>query len=147
MITPRHARSQHGPINVAWLKAAGLRALYTVLAAILPLGPGLAGGEVDLGFAGLLAALATVLSLATSAANLPELDGQGHRWWTSLLSRSLRTAGQVLVAHVGTEMILITEVDWEATGRAVLAGVLVTVIRFAMSQLPANPEVEVSKRE
>lgn len=59
---------------IAWLKAAGMRALKTLAqAAIATIGASVAMGEVDWLLVGSSALLSGVLSLLTSIAGLPEL--------------------------------------------------------------------------
>ncbi len=59
---------------VAWLKAAGMRAVRTVAqAAIAAIGSSAAFGDVNWAVVGSTALLAGTLSLLTSLAGLPEL--------------------------------------------------------------------------
>lgn len=66
---------------VAWLKAAGIRAVKTVAqTAVATIGTAAVMGEVSWPMVGSAALLAGVLSLLTSLAGLPELpdsDGDG----------------------------------------------------------------------
>jgi hypothetical protein len=60
-----------------WLKAAGVRALKTVCqTAIATIGTAAVLGDVDWLMVGSAAVLAGLLSLLTSVAGLPELDGE-----------------------------------------------------------------------
>ena len=60
-----------------WLKAAGVRALKTVCqTAIATIGTAAVLGDVDWLIVGSAAVLAGLLSLLTSVAGLPELDGE-----------------------------------------------------------------------
>lgn len=62
----------------AWAKAAGIRAVKTAAqAAIGTIGASAAMGDVDWLLCGSAALLAAVLSLLTSVAGLPEVDGPG----------------------------------------------------------------------
>lgn len=59
-----------------WIKAAGIRAIKTVAQTFLAsVGTAAAIGEVNWVYAGSASALAGILSLATSVAGLPELEG------------------------------------------------------------------------
>ena len=59
---------------VAWLKAAGVRAIKTVAqTAVATIGPAAVLGDVNWVMVGTAAVLAGVLSLLTSVAGLPEL--------------------------------------------------------------------------
>lgn len=59
---------------IAWIKAAGIRAIKTVAqTAIATIGTAMVFGEVDWVVVGSAALLAGVLSLLTSVAGLPEL--------------------------------------------------------------------------
>lgn len=60
-----------------WFKAAGIRALKTVCqSAIATIGTSAAMGEVNWILVGSAALLAGILSLLTSVAGLPEVDGE-----------------------------------------------------------------------
>lgn len=60
---------------ILWLKAAGIRAVRTFAQALIAMiGTGLIGlGDVDWGYAFSVAIVATILSLLTSLAGLPEI--------------------------------------------------------------------------
>lgn len=117
-------------------RAAGLRALYTLLAAALPLLAPVAAdptGPVLLE-AGLALAGAVVLSLITSLANLPETH-DGRPRWLAVLDRTVRSFFQVLAAAFVAGTVL-TDVDWPTI--LVQAGVAAatTLLRTLLSYLP-----------
>lgn len=60
----------------AWIKAAAVRAIKTAAqSAVAIIGTSVAMGQVDWALCGSAAALAAVLSLLTSVAGIPEVDG------------------------------------------------------------------------
>lgn len=62
------------PINMNWVKAAGIRAVKTMAqTAVATIGSAAALGAVDWVLVGSASALAAILSLLTSVAGLPEL--------------------------------------------------------------------------
>ncbi len=62
--------------NSVWLKAAGVRAVKTIAqTAVAAIGTSAVMGDVDWLAVGSAALLAGILSLLTSVAGLPEVDG------------------------------------------------------------------------
>lgn len=119
----------------AWWVAAGQRAAYTALAALLPLVALVFAGTVDVVHVLLVVALAVVVSLATSAAALPELTDTTVPLWKAVTVRVLRTTGQTLVANVGGAVIL-TDLDWGAVVIAVAGAAATTLVRTVLARLP-----------
>ncbi len=119
----------------AWWVAAGQRAAYTALAALLPLVTLVFAGTVDVVHVLLVVALAVVVSLATSAAALPELTDTTVPLWKAVTVRVLRTTGQTLVANVGGAVIL-TDLDWGAVVIAVAGAAATTLVRTVLARLP-----------
>lgn len=123
----------------AFWRAAALRALSTVLVALLPFIAPLVAGGVDadwqpLGEAALALVLAAALSLATSLAGLPEL-GAGRSRWAAILDRVARTFGQTAAAALVAARIF-SDVDWRLLLTQALAAALITAIRAAIAELP-----------
>ena len=66
-------------MNKKWWKAAGIRAIKTVAqTAAATIGTSAAMGQVNWVLVGSSAALAGILSLLTSVAGLPEVDGSSQ---------------------------------------------------------------------
>ena len=119
-----------------WIQAAGIRALKTVAeSAVSVIGTSAAMGDVNWISVGSTALLSGVLSLITSVAGIPEVEGEtGKRWILAAGVRALKTIAQTAAARIGTyaAMTGITEVDWIAVlSSAVLAGIVSLLISAA----------------
>lgn len=123
--------------SLSWWEAAGQRAAYTSLAALLPLVMLLVAGQVDVIDVLLTVALALVASLATSLAGLPELTDRTVPAWLAVLTRVVKTAAQVLVSAL-TGAVLLTDLDWPTIGTAVAGAALTTLVRALMTYLPES---------
>ena len=122
--------------TVSWWHAAGARAAYTALAAVIPLAALLVAGEVTAAYVLSIVALAALASLATSLVSLPEVGtGAGVPLWRAILTRAARTAGQVAAPVLGA-VALIEEIDWTDLGVVIGGAVLVTVLRTLKAYLP-----------
>jgi hypothetical protein len=130
-------------LNPTFWRLALLRALYTVLAAAIPLLAPLVGGTIhDVAQVALGLALAAALSIATSLANLPELSDTTRRTWVAILDRVARTFAQTLAAALAAAATF-TDIDWPTllAQAAVAAGV--TLTRTVIDLLPESiPVVE-----
>lgn len=122
-----------------WWRAAGRRAAYTALAALLPLAALLFTGEVTPLYVASLVALAILASLATSLAGLPELTGKVVPWWRAIAIRVLKTAGQVAAPVFGSVLIL-EDVGWYELGVAVAGATLTTLVRALLAYLPEDAD-------
>lgn len=125
-------------LTAAFWRAAGLRAIYTVLAAAVPLLPPLVGGgwpEVRQALMAL--ALAALLSITTSWASIPEL-GAGRSRWAALIDRTVRTFGQVLAAALAAAITL-ADVQWSTLLAQAGVAALITLIRAVLDELPEVP--------
>ncbi|MFD6176710.1 MULTISPECIES: hypothetical protein [unclassified Isoptericola] len=128
-------------LTLTFWRAAGLRALYTVLAAALPLLAPLVGGGWDDVWQTLLAlALAAALSVATSLANLPELGG-GRTRWAAVLDRVVRTFAQTLAAALASA-VAFSDISWPLLLTQAVTAALVTLIRTAIDLLPEVPDTD-----
>ena len=121
--------------TAAWWDAAWKRAAYTVLAAILPAVTLLLIGEVSPIYVAGMAAAATLLSLATSLAGIPETTGTPVPLWRAIVTRTLKTAGQVALPALAA-VTVVTELDWQGLAVQVGGAALTTLIRTVMSYLP-----------
>lgn len=126
-----------------WWLAAGQRAAYTALAVLLPVAMQLVTGEVSATFALSAMGLAAVASLATSLAGLPELTDAVRTPWVAILSRVAKTAGQSLVAAIGTAYLL-SDVAWTEVWQVVAGASLTTLLRTILDviALPETTPIE-----
>ncbi|PFG19885.1 hypothetical protein [Serinibacter salmoneus] len=130
----------HSILTTAWWVAAGQRAAYTALAALLPVAALLVAGQADPLEVLSLVAMSMVASLLTSLAGLPELGDRTPPLWLAALIRVVKTAAQVAVAAMGTA-VLLTEVEWGTVGIQVAGAALTTLVRVLMEHLPETDPV------
>lgn len=143
-----HAKSLWSAFSVlvsrAWWAAAGQRAARSALVVLVPYvmtGGGIS--HVNLAVAGSAAGLMAVLSLATSLAGLPELDGTQSPWWAAVVIRGVKSYFQALVAMAGPSWVLLTDVPWATVFDAAAAAAVGSVILGLMSTLPEAQPVSV----
>lgn len=123
-------------LSRAWWIAAGQRAARTALVVLLGVvRPLIVDPAASWGPAVSTIALAVLVSLATSLASLPEADGTARPWWRATLSRAARTAGQTLVAGIGSS-VLWSDVAWTSLWQTVAVATLGTVALAAIAVLP-----------
>lgn len=130
--------STHVLLTLTWWTAAGQRAAYTALAALLPLAALLVAGDVTTTYVILVVALALAASLVTSLAGLPEVAGRDVPIWLAVVVRVTKTGAQTLAASLGGA-VLLTDVDWKVAGTAVAGAALTTLVRTLMTYLPETP--------
>ena len=126
-----------------WFKAACVRALKTMAqAAIATIGSSAAMGQVNWALVGSSSALSGVLSVLTSLAGLPEVDGKGTKtWFTAACVRALKTMAQAAIATIGSSAAM-GQVNWALVGSSsALSGVL-----SVLTSLAGLPEVEESAK-
>ncbi len=124
--------------TLAFWRAAGLRALRTALVTLVPLTPVLTGSGVtgdDVARVTSTVALAVVLSLATSWWALPEHDAAAPSWWAAAGERAVRSFGQVLVAGIGTT-VLVTDVAWSSLVLSAIGAGIGSLLLAAIGTLP-----------
>lgn len=119
----------------AWWEAAGSRAAYTGLAALIPLIALVASQDTTPLDALLVGATYVLASFATSLAGLPEVQGKTVPLLRAVLVRTAKTLGQgIATALVGVE--LLTAVNWTEAAVLVGSAVLVTLLRTLQEYLP-----------
>jgi hypothetical protein len=128
--------------NPIWWKDAGKRALYTAIAIALPYLGGSLLTEVPWLTVLSAAVVAAILSLATSLAGLPEVEGVHLPWWLAAVERVAKTFGQALAAGL-VGAVLFTEVDWLFVLQAAALAAFVSLLRLVLATLPADPTLTV----
>ncbi len=128
--------------SLTWWKAAGLRALRTLLVVISPFVPALVANPAATWLAAAsTTALAVIASLVTSLANLPELDGTPRPWWAAMLDRTVKTFFQAALAGLGSA-VLLSDVAWAQlalhAGVAALGSLFLAVISMLPEAQPAT---------
>lgn len=118
-----------------WWQAAGTRAAYTVLAALVPLVGLFVTSDVTPLYVASVSALAGLVSLVTSLAGIPELEDRTVPLWRAIVVRVLKTIGQV-GGPVLVSVQLLEDVGWYELGVAVAGAALTTLIRTLMAYLP-----------
>ena len=124
--------------SARWWRDASLRALHTTIAVAVPyLGATLIADVPWLTII-LAGGLAAILSLATSLAGLPEVEGVDLPWWLAAVERVVKTFAQSLAAGL-VGPVLITDVDWGVVLQAAALSALLSLLRLILATLPANP--------
>lgn len=120
-----------------WLKAAMIRAGKTfVQAAIGTVSTGALISEVNFLLAFNTAGLSAVLSLLTSVAGLPELEGKIENKYAAIAVRAAKTFVQTVLSYT-VNMAVFTDVPWpQALSAAVVAAVVSIGYNATMADLP-----------
>ncbi|WP_221585538.1 holin [Microbacterium sp. G2-8] len=124
--------------SATWWRAAGLRALYTAIAVVIPYLGATVIADISWLVALSAAAVGAIASLATSLAGLPESDGVELPWWLAALERVGKTFGQALAAGL-TGAVLITDVDWALVLQSAAMSAFISLLRLILATLPAGP--------
>lgn len=120
-----------------WVKAALIRAAKTFAQAAVGLIPAAAmlSGVDWLTVIG-TAALAAVLSIFTSIAGLPEVDGEVYGFWKAAGFRALKTVFQTAISMIPAAISII-EVQWlTVASTALLAGLVSFLMSVANIYVP-----------
>ena len=125
-------------IKRTWIHAAGIRTVKTMAqAAIAMIGSSVAMGQVNWVLVGSSSVLSGVLSMLTSLAGLPEVDGNGTKTWVVAAGvRALKTMAQAAIATIGSSAAM-DQVNWIlVASSSALSGVL-----SVLTSLAGLPEV------
>jgi hypothetical protein len=126
--------------DASWWSSAALRALYTAIAVALPYLGAATIIEVPWLTVASTATLAALLSIATSLAGLPEVEGVNLPWWLAAVERVVKTFAQALVSGFGGA-ILLTDVDWAFVLQASALAALTSLLRLVLATLPTDPTI------
>lgn len=131
-----------------WVKAALIRAAKTFAQAAIGLIPAAAmlSGVDWLTVIG-TAALAAVVSIFTSVAGLPEVNGETYGFWKAAGYRALKTVFQTAISMIPAA-ISIVEVQWlTVASTSLLAGLVSFLMSVANISVPekGNPGEDESK--
>ncbi len=127
----------------AWWAAAGQRAARSALVVLIPYV--MTGGisHVDVAVALSAAVLMAILSLLTSLAGLPELDGAGTSWWAAVLVRGIKSFAQAIIALAAPSWVLLSDVPWGVVLDGAAAAAVGSVILGLIGKLPEAQPVTV----
>lgn len=121
----------------AWWAAAGQRAARSALVVMVTYVIGAGGlSHINATLALSAGALMAVLSLVTSLAGLPELDGTQVPWWVAVLVRGLKSFFQALGALWLPSWVVLTDVPWATVLDGAAATALGTILLALISHLP-----------
>jgi len=124
--------------SLTWWKAAGLRALRTLLVVLAPFVPALVDDPTGTWVAAAsTVALAVIASLATSLANLPELGGTARPWWAGMLDRVVKTFFQAILAGLGSA-VLLSDVAWAQLAEHAAVAAIGSLILALIATLPES---------
>lgn len=127
-----------------WCRAAGIRALKTILCAAIGLIPaGATISEVDFRLIIGMALCAGVASIVTSLAGLPEINDKSMPLWKAALIRCAKTFGQVAAPLIPASVV-ISAVDWKTILSTAALACLSSIL---LSMVTGLPEVDVKTTE
>lgn len=132
--------------NKNWWKAAAVRAAKTFAQACVGLIPAAATiSAVDWLTVVYTAALAAVLSIFSSFAGLPEVDGKIYGWWKASGYRALKTVFQTALGMIPAAAT-IADVHWITVASAsLLAGAVSLLMSVGSITVPEYADVDNGK--
>lgn len=120
--------------NFSYWRQLGWSLLRTAIAAVTAFVPGLVERPGEVWTEALsVVSLALIVQVATSLKGLP--DEGGVTWWQLVISRSLRTFGQVIAGAAGSAALL-TDLPWPDVLQAAISAAVTTVLLTALTVLP-----------
>lgn len=117
----------------SWIKYAGIRAIKTfAVDAVAVIGTAAAIGDVDWLMVLSASALAAILSLITSLAGLPELDGTSTKSKIGAAGiRALKMVAQAAASTIGTT-VLLGDVNWmQVLSVSLLSGIVSILVSIS----------------
>jgi len=124
--------------DIAWWRAALLRALYTAITIALPYLGGSLLAEIPWPALALSTSLGFLASVVTSLAGLPESVGVDLPWWLAAIERTVKTFFQALGAGLAGA-VLLTDVDWPFVLQSALLAAGLSLLRLILATLPQDP--------
>lgn len=122
--------------NFSFWRQLGWSLLRTAIAAVTAFVPGLVERPGEVWAEALsVVSLALIVQVATSLKGLP--DEGGVTWWQLVISRSLRTFGQVIAGAAGSAALL-TDLPWHDVLQAAISAAVTTVLLTALTILPQD---------
>jgi len=124
-------------LSGAWWKAAALRALRTAIVIAVPYFGGGTLLHIPWATAAGAVVLGAIASLATSLVGLPELSDAGTPIGLALLERVVKTAGQSIVAGIGSAAIF-SDVHWSVVLQATVVASIGSLFIGVLGYLPES---------
>ena len=122
--------------SVIWWKAAGVRALRTMLLVAVTYVPATATDAVPYVVLGSAALVAGILSLITSLAGIGEVTGVAEPWYFSILSRVVKTIAQALAGGVLANVVFLSDIHWDAVLATTITAGFGSLLLAVLNRLP-----------